>query len=252
MSNERKMSSLLREIRTKLQKDGIISLITSVPSYLYSSYLLPQLALREEIVRYSGIESPYKVSVIDRIVPGYSRPNDDPDYELSEVEAVQEFSMRGDKVVIVGAGRGITSTVAAYSVEEDGQVISYEGSVERLSRAKKTIQHNKVDDIVELHHKIVGENKKVSGDIGDASILPPSELPSCDYLELDCEGAEELVLKDMTIKPRVISVETHESMDVSHSNVLKLLDDRGYQIIKETDKTDQYEGIRHVVAKTSV
>jgi hypothetical protein len=40
-------------------------------------------------------------------------------------------------------------------------------------------------------------------------VISPAELPECDILELDGEGAESLILRNMTIRPRVIAVETH-------------------------------------------
>jgi hypothetical protein len=35
-------------------------------------------------------------------------------------------------------------------------------------------------------------------------VVAPVELPGCDVLELDCEGAEIVILRDMTIRPRVV------------------------------------------------
>jgi len=181
-------------------------------------------------------------------VPKYTQQEDNPSYERAEVNAMRNYTNQGDNVVIVGAGLGITPTVAANSVGKDGQVIAYEASADRISRVRKTIQYNNVSDIVDIRHAIVGKAEDVRGDIGSAVTIPPKELPECEFLELDCEGAEELILEEMTINPRVLSVETHETKGVSQSKVLKLLKRRGYKITEENDKTDRFEGIRHIVS----
>lgn len=240
--------SLYTKITAKIQKDGILSLMTAAPRYVYSEHLRQHLLTHNRVILYNGIESPYKVSIFDRIVPGYTPPNDKQNYEFAEVDAIRKYSEKGDNVVIVGAGRGITATVAANSVGEEGRVTAYEASTDRISRVQKTIQHNDVGNIVKICHRIVAKAQDVSGNIGSASTITPEDLPKCDFLELDCEGAEGLILEEMTIKPRVISVETHETKGVSHSNILKLLKDRGYNIIEEIDRTDQNEGTRHIVS----
>lgn len=243
-----KSRTLDTKILTKIKKDGMLGLTKSAPRYIYSNHLREHLLTHSEIVSYNRIGTPHEVSVLDRIVPGYNRPSDNPDYENSEVDAMRTYTEGGDKIVIVGAGRGITPTAAANSVGGDGLVVGYEASADRISRAKKTVQYNQVSDIVELHHTIVARAESVAGKVGSATVLPPDELPDCDFLELDCEGAEEKILSKMTIYPRVISVETHETMGVSHANVMKILENRGYQIQKITDKTDMVEGIQHIVA----
>lgn len=244
----RENQTLPKKVLTKIEKDGTLSLAKSAPSYVYSNYLRKHLLTHSETVSYNGIETPYKMSIFDRIVPGYNRPSGSPSYENSEVNAVRTHTRNGDKVVIVGAGRGITPTAAGNSVGKDGLVVAYEASADRISRAQKTVQYNQVSDIVELHHTIVAKAEDVAGKVGSATVLPPDELSYCDFLELDCEGAEEKILKEMTISPRVISVETHETKGVSHTNIIEILEDRGYQIRNITDKTDQREGIRHIVA----
>jgi hypothetical protein len=244
----REDQSLFRKALTKIKEDGTLSLAKSGPPYVYSNYLRNHLLTYSEIVSYNGIEAPYKMSIFDQIVPGYNHPSDDPTYENPEVDAVRTHSKNGDKVVIVGAGRGITPTAAANSVGKDGLVVAYEASADRISCAQKTVQYNQVSDIVELHHTIVAKAESVSGQVGSPTVLPPDELPDCDFLELDCEGAEEKILEEMTISPRVISVETHETKRVSHANVMEMLENKGYHIGGGTDKTDMVEGIRHIVA----
>jgi hypothetical protein len=233
----------------KAIEDGFLSLFTAIPAYVYSHYIRSYVLTDTINITYNGVESPYRVSVLDRIIPKYTRPSDHPGYESAEIDAIRTYCREGDKVVIIGAGRGITPTIAANSVGEEGEILAYEASADRISQALRTIQHNNVSDQISIHHRIIGKAEDVAGKIGSASTLSPDELPNCDYLEIDCEGAEELILEGMSISPRIISVETHETKGVSHSKVIELLENRGYEIVNVTDKTDQVEGIRHLVVR---
>jgi hypothetical protein len=49
-------------------------------------------------------------------------------------------------------------------------------------------------------------------------------------LELDCEGAEVEILRELTIQPRVILVETHGLYGAPTHLVASLLEKRGYVI----------------------
>lgn len=194
----------------KAIEDGFLSLITVIPVYIYANYIRSYLLTHTIIITYNGVESPHRVSVLDRIIPKYTRQSDTPDYESVEIDAIRTYCREGDKVVIIGAGRGITPTIAANSVGEEGEILAYEASADRILQARRTIQHNSVSERVGIHHKIIAKAEDVAGKIGSASTLSPDKLPNCDYLEIDCEGAEEIILEEMTISPRIISVETHE------------------------------------------
>jgi hypothetical protein len=61
-------------------------------------------------------------------------------------------------------------------------------------------------------------------------MVQPSDIPDCDVLELDCEGAEDTILSELEIKPRVILVETHGSHDTPPSRVKTLLSELSYEI----------------------
>lgn len=248
MSSNRNQSLPIKAYNKAIE-DGFLSLISNIPVYIYSHYLRSYLLTHTINITYNGVESPHRVSVLDRIIPKYTRQSDTPGYESAEIDAIRTYCREGDKVVIIGAGRGITPTIAANSVGEEGEILAYEASADRISQARRTIQHNNVSEQVSIHHKIIAKAEDVAGKIGSASTLSPNKLPDCDYLEIDCEGAEELILEEMSISPRIISVETHETKGVSHPKVIELLENRGYEIVNETDKTDQAEGIRHLVAR---
>jgi precorrin-6B methylase 2 len=240
--------SLRRKVSRKYKAEGFFKLLCSSVRYIYVSYLRQYLLTGQKQVTYNGIGTMHHTSVFDQIIPGYSVPNDNPDYENAELEAVRKYTQQGDVVVIVGAGLGVTPTVAAQSVGNTGRVTAYEASADRIPQAQKTVDFNQVSKIVKIIHGGVGKLETISGNFGSGSMYAPQQLPDCDYLELDCEGAEELILEEMTIRPDTISVETHETMGGSHSNVMKLLSEKGYEIVGTTDKTAFAEGIRHLVA----
>ena len=44
-------------------------------------------------------------------------------------------------------------------------------------------------------------------------MVPPTALPEADVYEIDCEGAETFILKQMTARPGTVMVETHDNYD---------------------------------------
>jgi hypothetical protein len=82
--------------------------------------------------------------------------------------------------------------------------------------------------IVSVHHAVIAKPIFVYGEIGP--VLTPSQLPSCDVLELDCEGAEADILREMIIHPRVVLVETHGQFGAPTNLIASLLEKRGYVV----------------------
>ena len=81
-------------------------------------------------------------------------------------------------------------------------------------------------------HAVVGEAIAVYGvpDQLSTLVVSPAELPECDILELDCEGAESLILRNMAIRPRVIAVETHGVYGAPTRVVKELLEKLDYAV----------------------
>jgi len=87
-----------------------------------------------------------------------------------------------------------------------------------------------VSNIV-VHHAVVGKAVDVygsGGDVGD--VFPSSQLPDCNVLEMDCEGAEAEILRTLTISPRAILVETHGIYGAPTRLIASLLESRGYVV----------------------
>jgi len=152
---------------------------------------------------------------------------DNPGYEATLIAALRETIRSGDNVVIVGGGVGVTAVVAA--LRTTGIVHCFEGSKQQAQCVQKTAARNGVAN-VSVHHAIVASSIAVyEGEGGD--IMPASDLPRCDVLELDCEGAEVEILRGMTIQPRVILVETHGLFGAPTELVASLLRKRGYAVL---------------------
>jgi len=152
-----------------------------------------------------------------------------PDYEFALCEGLSRSVNPSDHVVIVGGGLGVTAVHAARMAGAKGQVTVYEASESRFSDLETAIRLNHVDDQVKTVRGVVGTDVKVYGEEASTRI-PPSGLPACDVLELDCEGAEMMILKEMNILPRILLVETHGFRGAPTTDVEDLLRGRGYEV----------------------
>lgn len=147
---------------------------------------------------------------------------------------------RGDVVVNIGGGWGISMVVAANEVGPDGTVFCYEGSAEYVARCKETAKLNKVSETIQLKHAIVGENIDVWGTAGE--LVSPTDLPNCDILIMDCEGAEWSILQRLNQRPRVIIAEIHSQQGIEKTDIDQLLTDWGYNTETRPNSEITYNG----------
>lgn len=154
-----------------------------------------------------------------------------PNYERPLIAGIRSRVTPDDTVTVVGGGRGVSSVSAAHRTGPKGSVNTYEGSAERCELATETVDLNGVDDIVEVNHNIVGEAVSLANASKGATTLPPGELPACDVLVLDCEGAEIGILEQLDQRPRVLIVETHAFLDSPEEDVRATLDELGYEVV---------------------
>jgi hypothetical protein len=155
---------------------------------------------------------------------------DEPTYEETLVKAVNETVRPEDRIVIVGGGVGVTVAIAAKLTGPTGSVMCFEGGKNETDLVRDTVALNGVDDRVTIIHSIVGAASHVYGSAEGAMRLPPSALPDCDVLELDCEGSETDILSRMTIRPRTILVETHGFYGSTTASCKQMLENFGYQV----------------------
>jgi hypothetical protein len=218
-----------------LKESGIVGLGQRGLKYVYHRNVRPLLPSTEPIL-YAGIPIGRDRKLGDRALPSFLRTNslsDEPDYEIGLVSAIRNHVKIGDKVVVVGGGEGVTATIAAQEVGIEGSVICFEGSAEGVRSVYRTAERNGVSSRLSVRHNVVGQAISVYGSNIDSSnkLLEPRDLPLCDFLELDCEGAERIILRDMQIRPRAIAVETHGVYGATTPSVRSQLEMRGYVVV---------------------
>lgn len=202
--------------------------------YLYRRTVRKLLPTMAE-VKYSGIPISRERKFGDAKLPDFLIPyplEDIVDYEQTLIGALRSQVRIGDKVTIVGGGEGVTAVVAAKAVGERGSVVCFEGNSWNVRKIKATAARNKISRRLTVKHAVVGEAIGVYGvpDQISTLVVSPSELSECDILELDCEGAEIVILRNMAIRPRVIAVETHGVYGAPTTVVKELLEKLGYDV----------------------
>jgi hypothetical protein len=153
------------------------------------------------------------------------------EYEDELIKSIEEHIKPEHNVVIIGGGAGITTVKCADVVE--GNVTVFEGSENLVEMIGKTVEYHCLEDTVDIQHSIVGTPEKLFGNGNFSEQVEPSELPDCDFLELDCEGSEYEILENMDIRPQYIVVETHGVHDAPTSDTIELLEDIGYTIVSQ-------------------
>jgi hypothetical protein len=224
---------MFHKVRDIVRAHGMSGLAWQSMAFAYRRGVRPCIPFGEAI-HYAGIPICHDRKWGDRIVPTSWVPveavADQPDYEAKLVAGLSETIRSGDSVVVVGGGLGVTAVVAALRTGPSGTVQCFEASKKYVGLAQQTAARNRVTN-VSVHHAIVAKSIRVYGSGNDLGIiLPPSQLPPCNVLELDCEGAEVDILREMTIQPRVIVVETHGLYGAPTDLVASLLEKRGYVV----------------------
>lgn len=159
-------------------------------------------------------------------------------YKEENISALRRHVEPGDDVVVVGGGFGHSSVVAARKRGDDGVVTVYEADSERINNLEETVRVNRVDHICKINNAIVGQAIEVEN-INDVDIIPTSDMPDCDLLEMDCEGAEGEIIDNLTIHPRIISLETHPEKGPSTESLKSRLTKLGYtSLSSEQDPVD--------------
>jgi len=157
-----------------------------------------------------------------------------PAHENTVVSALRRHVRRGDSVVVVGGGWGTTTVVAARMTHFEGHVTAFEPSPKMLDVLERTVHANRVTDVVSVRHAAVGSVSDSSERIfghGDVEVVSPAELPDCDVLDVDCEGAELEILEGLDGRPRLLTVEVHPHLGCSQEAVETQLLRLGYDVV---------------------
>ncbi|WP_287256472.1 FkbM family methyltransferase [Mesorhizobium sp.] len=169
-----------------------------------------------------------------KIPPLAKRLRDIPEYEDALVTGLRRHALAGDRVVIVGGGWGVTAVIAALAIGESGSVVCFEGAEDNVEKVRWAASRSGVADRLNVMHAVVGASIQVYSEGVEGTLFEPEDLPECDLLQLDCEGAEIPILMRMKIRPRAVIVETHGFLGSSTNTVERLLVDLGYRIVTKT------------------
>lgn len=169
-------------------------------------------------------------------VPGTDFDGDDcyPEHEETVIESLRRHVRRGDSVCVVGGGWGTTAVVAARMTHFEGDVTVFEPSAKMLELLRRTIAANRVGDVVTVEQAAVGSvsasSERIFGS-AEGERIAPGEIPECDVLDIDCEGAELEVLRGIEFEPRLLTVEAHPHLGGEPEAVETHLRKSGYEIL---------------------
>lgn len=153
----------------------------------------------------------------------------DPEWENTLVQAVREHVRETDDVLIVGGGFGVSAVTAIRRTDGDATVL--EAAEEMVDTITETLVLSSVDTgRVDLKHAVVGRELNVWGSSKGATSIEPADLPDCDILIMDCEGAERDILSNVRIRPREIIVESHGDLGSPTTAVKESLERLGYEV----------------------
>lgn len=162
-----------------------------------------------------------------------------PEYETAIIDSLRDRVETGDDVVVVGGGFGVSSVVAARTAGSTGSVVTYEAGADQYELVQEALELNDVEDRVFVEHAIVGSAVSLYTPPGDADVVDAGELPDCDVLEMDCEGAELEILRDLEQRPRTIIVETHACFGAPETDVHMELDRLGYEVVDRGEEVPE-------------
>lgn len=238
------MKRLLKSANRIRKQHGYRTLLSRGTRYVedeiakrYETYVWDQLPATADHGRRNTVKvAEYEHRLFDSLVPWHT-PSNIPDYKQPNVTQVRNRVEPGDYVTVIGGGQGVTSVVAARQTGPDGHVVIFEGSEERAQSIRDSVQLNGVSDVCEVRTAIVGTGLSVEGAKSTTSISP-EKLSPVDVLEMDCEGAEIQILRQLEIRPRTIIVESHHNMEFapygSEDQLRHVLEGLGYCIERFT------------------
>jgi hypothetical protein len=230
----------LTELNRIREERGVIDLIKCTPPLMYKS-IRNYVPSTSREVTFNGVKIANR-RLFDGILWSsvYLPPTESkPSYKSPNIESLRDYIEVGDEVCIIGAGLGVT-TVAAANQSESGKVHSYEASAQRVADINRVCELNGVSNRCEIKHAIIGDGIDIIGIAASEEVIHPTDLPECDVLELDCEGAEKTILEGLNKRPRTIIVETHPSKGAKTQTIEEILRDKKYEIIER--KSDPSDG----------
>lgn len=164
-------------------------------------------------------------------------------HEAAMVDLITVACEPGDHVVEVGGGTGCTAVHAARTVGVDGRITVFEGATKWAEACRRALAdpRNGVEASSRVRETVVAEAVDVWGQAA-ADCTEPSNLPACDVLVLDAEGAEVGILSGYMgagARPRAIVAEAHPGKGAPCESVTAACQTHGYQLAaSESERAD--------------
>lgn len=224
------MTDLLRRIRTHYRARGLRGLAGAAARRAAAGVLRRIFGLPERRIGvYNGV-AVRNVGLADV-------QDEQPLHEAQLFEAIRAHVPAGADVVLVGGGHGASAVCAARQVGPTGSVRAYEASAPSVATCRDTLRLNQVEDRASCDHAVVGKAHHVRDEVGDAETLTGADLPPCDALVMDCEGAEVEILATLDEFPPLIIVETHAHFGAPSDRVRDLVPD-GFAEVATLPRSD--------------
>lgn len=151
-----------------------------------------------------------------RDVPWHSYNDVAPMHKHHLWQATKKYLQTDDRVVFVGAGKGIIPIKAsAYGA----RVVVIEAAIEMVEQMRETATLNQQQ--IEIIHGLVEAGHDIFGDGSTADHMTTDDL-SGDVLVLDCEGAERDILPAPQFE--TVVVETHPQHGAPTTEIMEQLD----------------------------
>lgn len=146
-----------------------------------------------------------------------------------------DIYLEDDIILAVGVGSGISLTHNCAKPRSNNSFIGIDGSQEQIEIAKANCKLNGVDSSkFELIEGYVGNPTHVYGEKNQQSLMMIDiNKIKFDVLELDCEGSEIEILRDISVRPRHIIVEMHPMYRYVNIEIfLEEMKSKGYKLMK--------------------
>jgi len=199
------------------------------------------------------------------------------DYELNNINFINNYVSKGMTAIDVGAHIGLLSVIMAKKVGTPGKVFSFEPTPSTFALLTKTIEINEVSNIVKPINKAVadkagqtsfyvtdiaahnsnslsnnkreyGNEKKIDVELVSLDDLAiDKKLTKVDFIKIDAEGAEYAVLKGAQVllakhRPKVI-LALHPNSIVnfgdSLSQIWDYILDKNYRVFLNNDELNK-------------
>jgi len=199
------------------------------------------------------------------------------DYELNNINFINNYVTNGMTVIDVGAHIGLLSIVMAKKTGANGQVFSFEPTPSTFAILKKTIEINEVKDVVHPINKAVaekagktsfyvtdiaahnsnslsnnernyGNEKKIDVDlISIDELVQEKNISKVGFIKIDAEGAEYAVLKGATNtiekqRPKMILAlhpSSIKNFGDSLEGIFDFISQKNYRVLLNNDELDK-------------